>query len=252
VLTVTFTTGFVWVVTAATVPLSLMLTPRVLPFLAAGVAAPGLARLAYYTGVDRVGVARATALVSTAPLFAVAMGILVLGERPTRMMLGGAACVVAGGVLLAWRETTGRPWRRRDLIFPVIGALGFALRDTISRHGLLAFPQPMIAAAASTFTSVVLMWSLIGIAGARDVRPVRRGLVFIVLAGLSEGVAYLTMWRALTTESVSVVSPLVHAQPFFVIVLTTIFLRDLERVTWRIVLACAFIVSGIALVIQFR
>jgi drug/metabolite transporter, DME family len=251
VLTVTFTAGCVWAVTAATAPLALIFTPHVLPFVVAGVAAPGLARLAYYTGVDRVGVARATALVSTAPLLAVALAIVALDERPTATLIAGAVSVVAGGVLLSLRGRTDVAWRRRDLALPVIGAVGFAVRDVVSRHGLREFPEPMIAAAVATLTSVVLMWGLVAVTGTAT-PPARSGLTFIVLAGLSEGMAYLTMWRALATADVSVVSPLISAQPVFAVALTALFLRDLERVTWRIVLGAALIVTGVALVIRFR
>jgi drug/metabolite transporter, DME family len=251
VLTVTFTAGCVWAVTAATAPLALVLSPRVLPFVIAGVAAPGLARLAYYTGVDRVGVARATALVSTAPLLAVALAIVALDERPTTTLLAGAVSVVAGGIVLSLRGRTDVAWRRRDLGLPIVGALGFAVRDVVSRHGLREFPEPMIAAAVATLTSVVLMWALVAVTGTTAL-PARSGLTFIVLAGLSEGMAYLTMWRALATADVSVVSPLISAQPVFAVALTAVFLRDLERVTWRIVLGAGLIVTGVALVIRFR
>jgi drug/metabolite transporter (DMT)-like permease len=58
------------------------------------------------------------------------------------------------------------------------------------------------------------------------------------------------MWRALAATDVSVVSPLVSAQPLFTVALTAVFLRDLERVTWRVMLAAALIVAGIALVVR--
>jgi hypothetical protein len=46
---------------AATESLSLLLTGRVWPFVVAGLAAPGLARLGLYLGVHRVGASRASA-----------------------------------------------------------------------------------------------------------------------------------------------------------------------------------------------
>jgi drug/metabolite transporter (DMT)-like permease len=205
-----------------------------------------------FTGIHRIGVARTSALVAVTPLFAVVLAVLFLGERPSGVLLLGAGCVVAGGALLSYRGPREMAWRPRDMVFPVLGALGFAIRDNISRFGLRAFPYPLVAAAAATVSSAVVMALYVGCRRGTErpgLHPV--GLAFCALAGLAEGVAYLTMWRALAGGDVSVVSPLVHVQPLFTIVLALIFLRDLERVTWRIGAAAVLIVAGVVLVMRF-
>jgi uncharacterized membrane protein len=136
-------------------------------------------------------------------------------------------------------------------VLPVLAALGFAIRDIVSRHGLQTYPEPMIAASAATLASVVLMWTLAAAGVVPFVRPPLRGLGWVALSGVCECVAYLTMWRALAAAPVSIVSPLVHAQPQFTIVLAAIFLRDVERMTWRLVLASLLIVAGVTFVLRF-
>ena len=249
-LSVHFTAVFVWIVTLWTSPLASFAAPEVLYFLAAGLFAPGFARLVYYTGLMRVGVARATALMSTAPIFAVAIAMVTLGERPGVLPLMGVMSVVAGGALLAQRGRDDRTWRHRDLVLPVFAALGFAIRDNVSRRGLAVYPAPMIAAAGATLASVALMWALALAGVIRVSRPPARGLMFLALAGLCECLAYVTMWRALATAPVSLVSPLVHAQPLFTVVLAAIFLRDVERLTWRVVVASLLIVAGVTFVLR--
>jgi drug/metabolite transporter (DMT)-like permease len=247
---VTFTALFIWLVAAVTVPIRLVLAVEIVPFLVAGLAAPGLARLVYYVGLHRIGVARATSLMSAAPVFAVALATLFLGERPGPVALIGVAAVAIGGAVLAQRQRDERPWRRRDMVLPLLAAVGFAVRDTISRHGLLAYPHPMVAAAGATFASVVLMWGFALGGVTRTAWPAPAGLRFLALSGLCECLAYVTMWRALATTDVSIVSPLVSAQPLFTVTLAAMFLRDVERVTWRVVIAALLIVVGIALVVR--
>lgn len=251
VFSVTFTAAFVLVVAATTVGLGGLLTWHVWPFVVAGIVAPGLARLVYYVGVHRVGASRASALASAQPLFAVAMAILFLGERPGWALLMGAVGVVAGGALLSTRVREEKRWRRLDLLFPLSAAVAFGFRDVISRYGFRDFDSPILAAAAATLTSVIVMWSFAALGGVESLPP-SPGIWYLLLAGLCEGGAYLTMWRALATGDVSVVSPLVHAQPFFTVVLAAFFLRDLERVTWRIAVASVLIVGGVVLVLRFR
>jgi uncharacterized membrane protein len=78
----------------------------------------------------------------------------------------------------------------------------------------------------------------------------RTGVRLLALAGLVEGLASLAMWRALQLSTVSVVTPLVNSHAIVTVVLAWLFLRDLERVSWRIVLAAARVVAGIVLVIR--
>jgi drug/metabolite transporter, DME family len=248
---VTFTAICVWAAALVSAPLALLFTWAVLPFVAAGIAAPGIGRLMLYTGVGRVGAARTSAMVASTPFFSVAMATALLGEHPTPSMLVGAACVVAGGVLLATRVRDERPWRRRDLLFPVLAAASFGLRDIFVRSGLTQYPHPLIAAAVATGTSVVVMWALAAAGGRRAFALPRAGLGFMAIAGVCESVAYVTMLRALAVGDVSLVSPLAHAQPFFTVALALLFLRDLERVTWRVVVASALVVAGAVVLVRF-
>lgn len=249
VVSITVTTAFVWSLTLLTAPMSRLFTWKIWPFLVAGLVAPGLARLMFFVGVDRIGVARAFSLMATAPLFAVVIAMAFLGERPTPLLLLGAVAIAAGSMLLARRSQHEVRWRRRDMIFPALGALGFALRDNLSRWGLRDYGDSLAAAAAATVTSLVVMWICAG-AGRAQLRLPRASLMFFALSGVCEGSAYLLMWRALAIGDVSVVSPLVNSHSIVAIALSAIFLRDLERVTWRIAAAAALIVAGVALVMR--
>jgi len=249
VVSVTVTTALIWSLTALTTPVDRVLTWRVWPFLVAGLVAPGLARLFVFMGVDRIGVARAYSLIAAAPLFAMLLAIGFLGERPGPLLVVGAVAIVTGGVLLARRSHDERPWRRRDMILPLLGALGFAIRDNLSRWGFREYGDPLTAAAAATVTSLAMMWLVAGVRRAKLELP-GIALAFLVCSGVFEGSAYLLMWRALAMGDVSVVSPVVNSHSIVAIALAAIFLRDLERVTWRIVVAAALIVAGVAMVVR--
>jgi DME family drug/metabolite transporter len=248
VISVMFTAGFVWLLAALSAPLATIASPAILPFFLAGLAAPGLARLALFQGVDRIGVARSAAITSTTPLFAVTLAVLFLGERPSAVLLVGVASIVVGGALLSLRGGAERPWRRRDMVWPLLAAVGFAVRDTISRWGFAEPMHPLVAAAAATVTSLAVMGCFAFVQRHRLRLPLA-GLGLLAAAGLAEGIAYLTMWRALSVANVSLVSPLVNSHSIFAVALAALFLRDLERVSWPIVAAAVLIVAGAAAVV---
>jgi DME family drug/metabolite transporter len=250
---VTVTAVITWLFASATADLSLIFTPAVLPFLLAGLIAPGLSRLILFVGYSRIGIGRTVALMSTTPLFAILIAILFLGERPSLLLLAGATLIVGGGVLMAQRARDDTSWRRRHMIFPFIAALGFAVRDTISRAALVEFPHSVIAAAAATLAAVVAIWTFAGVQrGMGRVAFNVPGVRLALLSGLCEGTAYILMWRALGLGSVSDVVPLVNATPLFTVVLIMLFLRGIERMTWRVSVASAMAVAGVFLVVLGR
>src|SRR5262245_13841040 len=157
VVSIVFTGTVLWIVAAFTAPLSRFATADIWPFALAGVLAPGLARLLVYIGINRIGAARSSAMMPIGPFSAIVLAVAVLGERPSGLLLVGAACIVAGTLLLSQQERGARAWRRRDLIFPLLGAIAFGLRDVISRWGLQGFPHPTVAAVVATMSSAVLI-----------------------------------------------------------------------------------------------
>jgi len=161
------------------------------------------------------------------------------------------AAIVVGGALLSQRPPSDRSWRRRDLVFAGLAAFGFAVRDNVTRYGFLDFTDPVLAAAVSTATSVTLMWTYALIAARRELHVDRLGLKLLMCAGAAEGFAYVTMWRAMAGGSVAVVSPLTNSHSIFAVVLAAVFLRDLERVTWRIGVATVLMVAGVMIVVRF-
>lgn len=248
---VTVTTALVCLLAVATAPVSQIFTWRITAFVVAGFLAPGLARLGMFIGIHRIGVARAMPIVSTTPALAVLVAIAALGERPSAWLLLGVICIVGGGILLARRAETGRAGRPRDLVFPVLAALGFALRDNIFRLGFRHYDDPTLAAAAAAVASLAVM-GVVAVCqrGTGRIRIERAALPFLAASGLAEACGYLTALRAFQGGEVSVVSPLVSTYGLVALVLAALFLRDLERVSLRVVLAAALIVSGVFVVMR--
>ena len=240
---IVFTGSVLLAVAAFTAPLSKLATAAVWPFAVAGLLAPGLARLLVYVGIDRVGAARSSAVMPIGPFSAILLAIAFLGERPSGTLLLGAACIVAGTFLLSRQERGGPTWRRRDLAFPLLGAVAFGLRDVISRWGLQSFAYPTLAALVATATSAVCIAAF---AGRRrgELRADRAGVGFLLVTGTFEALGSLALWIALSVGQVSVVTPLAHAQPIFTVGLAALLLRDVEQVTWRVAVAAPIMVAG--------
>ena len=68
-------------------------------FFSAGLTSFAAGRLLNYVGIKNIGVAKASPLFGTSPLFAALLAIIILGEKPT-IMLGMGIVIVTFGIIL--------------------------------------------------------------------------------------------------------------------------------------------------------
>ena len=212
------------------------------PFLLAGMLAPGGSQLLFTLAVRDAGPSRASVTVGTAPVFSVAIALLLLDEPAKAGILGGAVLIVVGGILLA-REP-GRPAHVKwiGLAFALAAAILIATRDNVVRHlSLDTEVAPALAVAATLFAGglTVAVWLLV----TRRRLP-RRGLATFFPAGLCFGLSYLSLVEAFYRGPVSVVSPLVAMESFWGVGLSALLLRRHELVGPRLFGGAVLVVAG--------
>ena len=71
---------------------------------------------------------------------------------------------------------------------------------------------------------------------------------FLILSGLTTGFGVSSWYMALRLIPVIVVAPVVSAYPLFTIGLSAIFLRNIERITYKTVLGALLVLVGITVV----
>lgn len=240
------TTFSLWIIISLFYPLRLLWSPATIYFVLSGLLQPLLARILYYVGINRLGVSRAGPLRGTGPLFAVIVAVIFLNERPNSSVYGGTVLTVAGAwlILSSMREEGG--WRFFDIVFPLGAALVAAVSQSLRRTGLLMLGNPYVGATITNSTSLIIyLISLLVLGKIRLIRPHRASLPFFGSAAFIAAASQILVFVALSRGEVSVMVPLFNTTPFFSVLFTTIFLRDLERVTPRVVIGAALLVAGV-------
>ena len=220
------------------------------PFLLAGVLGPGCSQLLFTLAVRDAGPSRTSVTVGTAPLFSIAIALLLLDEPAKAGVIAGAILIVTGGILLV-REP-GRPEHVKwiGLGYALVAAIVFAVRDNLVRHlSLDTDVEPALAAAATLFAGGVTMavWLLVS----RRRLPTR-GFRAFALAGVLFGLSYLCLFEAYYRGRVSVVSPLVATESLWGVALSALLLRRHELVGPRLFAGAALVVVGGILIGVFR
>ncbi len=211
------------------------------PFLLAGLLAPGGSQILFTLAVREAGAARTSVMVGAAPLVAVAIALIVLGEPLRLPLLIGAVGIVAGGVLLAAERDRPGHIRRLGLLYAAAAAVLFATRDNLAR-GLHTHTTPGTAAAATLIAGTV--------AAAAWTRraPTAQELRRLAPAGVLFGLSYVCLFEAYFRGRVSVVSPLVATESLWGVGLSALLIRQTEGMGKRLALGALLVVAGGALI----
>lgn len=216
------------------------------PFALAGLLQPGVGQLFATLAIRETGSSRASMVFGTAPLVAVAVAFVFLGEPVTAPIVVGVLLIVGGTVELARERERPAHLRRIGLAYAFVTVVLFASRDNLVRSlsGSTTAP-PAVAAVAALLGGLVFLVVV--------VRPrlSRRALPFVP-AGICFGLSYVALFEAFYRGRVSVVSPLVATESLVGVGLSALLLRHTELVGRRLALGAVLIVAGGALIGAFR
>ncbi len=220
--------------------------PANLIFVLVGVYVPGIARFFIFKGMERLGASITSCLTNGTPLFATLFAIAFLHEHPSLTNLLGTFSIVAGIVELNWKGAS-KTWRSRDLLFPLTAAFLFAARDNMVRFGLLKISSPLVGAtiaATTSFLTMSLLYLLF-----EEKKPLRagagKGFQIFAAAGFLNFLSYAFAYTALSMERVSLISPLINGSSLFVLPLSALLLKDVEKLTPRKVGATVLVIIGV-------
>jgi bacterial/archaeal transporter family protein len=224
------------------------------PFLIAGVLAPGGAQLLFVLAVREAGPSRASVIAGAAPLVAVTVAILALGEPAHLPLLAGAVLIVAGGLALIVERDRPEHFRAIGLVYSFGCTILFATRDNVVRHiASDSTVAPQLAAAVTILSGTVIVFAVLVVARqGRVFSDIRHEGPHFVLPGLIWGASYAFLFEAFYRSRVSIVSPLVATESLFAVLLAVLLLRRTELVGRHLVLGASLVVAGGALIGAFR
>ena len=249
-ISLSMTAAVLWLLVPFFVPLSEFWRPAVLIFVVAGVFAPGIGRTLSYLGIERIGVSRSVPIVNSSPIFASVFAVVFLGEVWVAQNIVGTLLVISGVVLLSVAKPAKGEWRKVDIIFPILGALAFGVSTTLRKAGLSLVDIPLGAAAITAAAGFVFSWVLLQAQGGRKALKLsRNSAAWLFSAGIFNTAALLSVFFALSYGKVVIVEPLISSNPVLTLLMTAIFLKDLEVISLRVVIGALLTVGGTILVV---
>jgi drug/metabolite transporter (DMT)-like permease len=142
-------------------------------------------------------------------------------------------------------ETTAR---RRTLLgyaCALTAAMSYGAGNVLTRHSVTEVGEPLVGTTLALFWGT-LGFSLLLLRGGRE-RPVdfRRGALHFAVAGFFSTIGVASLFFALERAAVVVVVPVSSTNPLFTLLFAAVLLRDVERLTLRLVAGALLVVAGV-------
>ena len=201
---------------------------------------------------DRIGAARTAPLLTTVPLWGIAIAVVTLGELPSLGALAGVAVMIAGALVIS---APGRvaDIRRRDSFFAVATAFLWALSPIFTVQGLDEVDSPLVGVTLGVVVSAVAYAVLLAAwPGARERvrRAPRSAIALKAVCGAIVAFATFSRWTALDTSAVGVVLGLALLNVPVVLLLAPILGgRQADRVDARVLTGAGLVIAGSLLLI---
>jgi uncharacterized membrane protein len=142
----------------------------------------------------------------------------------------------------------------RYIFYPLLASFLAGSSQILRKYGLGAMPHPVLAAAVTATSSMVVVSLTLWVSSRRKkiLALDRRCFPFYLAAGLAISLGMVAIYYALDLGKVVVVIPISSTGPLFTLMLTALFLKGVERVTLKIVMGALLIISGVVLLTLWK
>ena len=133
------------------------------------------------------------------------------------------------------------------IVFGIGAGMCYGVSSVLIKHGMGGMAPPLVGAAVSLLAGMVGL----SVLGARSIKTdldKRKGIFFMLLAGITAACGVISMFFALSMAPVVVVAPLQSTNPLFALLWSYLFIGRLEKITPRLVIGCILVVSGVILI----
>src|SRR5947207_4462200 len=224
---------------------------RGLPIFAAlGLFFPASLTLLTFASNRALGPVITSTIGNLAPLFSVALAVVLLHEplRPHQSI--GLVVAVAGAVIISvTRPRDLGHWRSLALLLPLASALIRGVVPPVVKLGLEVWPSPLWACLVGYIMSSLVVLSVQRVRNGSFVADApASGRFWFAVTGISNGLSALTLFAAVRNGPITLVAPLVAVYPLVTVVLSALLLKHIA-ITLRIIVGTVLTVIGVALVL---
>lgn len=219
-------------------------------FAMVGLVFPAAVTLLSFASNRSLGPVVTSALGNLAPLFSVALAILVLHEPLRLFQFVGLVVAIAGVLILTITRTPDmRDWRTWALLLPLGAAFLRGVVPPVIKLGLEIWPNAIGAGLTGYIFSTITVLTVERIRNGRFIaQGPNSGRLWFAVTGIVNGIGTLLLYAAVGAGPITLVAPLIATYPLMTVGLSAIVLTNV-RLTPRLAAGVALAVGGVILVL---
>ena len=229
--------------------LEYLLEPAILIFVLVGLFRPAVSANLALAGLKFLGPTLSSTLTSTAPLFAVGLGIIFLDEVLNFSIGIGTLVIVLAIMMLAKKDgKISSGWPLWALALPIGAAAIRALAHVLTKVGMEEIPDAYLAGLIGFVVSAIVTLIIHKSRRVSSTISLKNpGTKWFIGASACFSLAVLSLNTALYNGQVIQVIPIVAASPIFTLLLSIGIFRQ-EVITKRIILVVFMVVPAVMLI----
>ena len=141
---------------------------------------------------------------------------------------------------------------RRDLAIGtalgIVAAFGYAFTSVLVKRGVTDLATPLAGATVALLSGAMILSLTTVIIPESRLSRKKSAVGFFLIAGLISGGGVSSIYFALSHAPVVLVAPITSTSPLIAILWSSIFLKQLEKITPRLVLGATLVVIGAILI----
>jgi drug/metabolite transporter (DMT)-like permease len=219
-------------------------------FAVVGLVFPAAVTLLSFASNRSLGPVVTSALGNLAPLFSVALAIVILHEPLRLMQFAGLVTAVLGALIVTVTRTADmRDWRTWALLLPLTAALLRGIVPPFIKIGLEIWPNPIGAGLTGYIFSTMTVLLVERFRNGHFIaRGPLSGRLWFAVTGICNGIGTLLLYAAVGAGPITLVAPLIATYPLVTMGLSALVLANV-RLTARLVAGSVLAVGGVALVL---
>ncbi len=222
-------------------------------FAGAGIMHFVLGRLLNYGSYRLIGANRGNAIQRTQIFYAVILGVVLLHEPVTGLLILGVLGIAIGATLVSFErgDETGKV-RTQGILAALGGAFFWGTSGVLIKPAEDEVGSPYVGAFVSFATaSLVLSGLLLGKKQREQLVQLPCKYIFhLIIAGIFSATAQLLRYAALIYSPVSVVTPISGTNTLFTLFLSFLFNRQIELFSWKVIIGILVAIAGTILLFQ--
>ena len=219
-------------------------------FAMVGLVFPAAVTLMSFASNRSLGPVVTSALGNLAPLFSVALAIVVLNEPLRLFQFVGLVVAILGVLILTVTRTPDmRDWRTWALLLPLGAAFLRGVVPPVIKLGLEIWPNAIGAGLTGYIFSTITVLTVERIRNGHVIaQGPNTGRLWFAVTGIVNGIGTLLLYAAVGAGPITLVAPLIATYPLMTVGLSAIVLTNV-RLTPRLIAGVALAVGGVILVL---